>query len=90
LGFSYSNSRRYGAEEKDAFNPTFMDGLAEAHREWRYVVANRVPVRPHGSVKTPIVSVDCFLYFLDWKDKVVDRSPIECCCPPAEGIQLIF
>jgi hypothetical protein len=50
-----------------------MDGLAEAHREWRYVVANRVPVRPHGNVKTPIAIVGCFLYFLeDWRDKVVD------------------
>ncbi len=50
----YNNSKRYGAEEKDVFNPTFMEGLA-AHRECRYVVASRVPVRPHGQLRAPIV-----------------------------------
>jgi len=54
---TYNNSSRYGAEENDAFNPTFMDGPAEAHRVWRYVDANRTPVRPHGKLKTPIVFV---------------------------------
>ena len=30
---AYNSSRRYGAEDHEAFNPTFMDGLAEAHKE---------------------------------------------------------
>ena len=30
---SYNSSRRYGAEDQEAFNPTFMEGLAEAHSE---------------------------------------------------------
>lgn len=27
------------------------------HIEWRYVDANRAPVRPHGKLNTPILSV---------------------------------
>ena len=55
---TYNSSRRYGAEEKDAFNPTLIAGLAEAHREWRYVAAKSAPERPHGRLKTPILSAD--------------------------------
>lgn len=53
----YSNSNRYGAAEKDAFNPTLIEGLAEAHIECKYVVAKRAPVRPQGIRKTPIMYV---------------------------------
>jgi hypothetical protein len=30
---AYNSSRRYGAEDQEAFSPTFMEGLAEAHNE---------------------------------------------------------
>jgi hypothetical protein len=50
-----SSSRRYGAEEKEACNPTLIDGLAQANSEGRYVDASRAPVRLHGKLKTPIL-----------------------------------
>lgn len=31
-----------------------MDGVAAAHKEDIYVVANRAPFRPHGHLGTPI------------------------------------
>jgi hypothetical protein len=57
FSMAYKSSTRYGAEENDAFNPTFIDGDAETHSEWRYVVANNAPVKPQGNLKSPIVAV---------------------------------
>jgi hypothetical protein len=54
---TYKSSRRYGAEVQEAFNPTFIEGLAETHKEWRYVDASRAPVRLHGKLRTLIVLV---------------------------------
>lgn len=54
---SYNSSRRYGAEENDAFNPTLMDGVAEAHKECKYAEARRVPLRPQGSLKMAMLSM---------------------------------
>jgi hypothetical protein len=52
-----SSSTRYGAEGKEALKPTFIDGLAEAHSNWRYVATNRALVMPHGKLRSPILQV---------------------------------
>lgn len=69
LSKAYKSSTRYGAEEKDVFNPTFIDGDAETHIEWRYVVANNAPVKPHGKVKSPILST-----LLNWQTTICIRN----------------
>jgi hypothetical protein len=54
--YTNSSSSRYGAEENEVLRLTLIDGLAEAHNEWRYVEASKAPVRLHGKPIAPILT----------------------------------
>ena len=57
LYFVHPRFTHLTADDQEAFNPTLIEGLAEAHSECRYVDANRAPVRPHGKLRRPMLAV---------------------------------
>jgi hypothetical protein len=71
---TYNNSSKYGADEKEAFNPMFIDELPATHIEWRYVVANRAPVKPHGKVKSPIVILGGVKLFGSFSGEIAEMT----------------